>query len=119
MNKKKLEKFRKLLLQQLEDLENNENETKKGIVVKENFADVADRASYETEQQFELRIRERERKLKNKIKKTLLKIDEGEFGICENCGEEISEERLLARPVTDLCINCKTQQEHEEKHYEN
>ena len=118
MDKKKIEKFRNLLLEQLKELDTNEDKTKREIIVKENFADVTDRASHETDQQFELRIRERERKLKSKIKSTLEKIESNTFGICESCGEDISEERLLARPVTTLCINCKTEQEHEEKHYE-
>ena len=118
MNKSKIEKVKKDLLQQLGDLEENKSQTRKGIVVDEQYADVTDRASYETEQHFELRIRDRERKLIGKIKKTLEKIETGTFGICDSCGEEIGEERLLARPVTDLCINCKSQQEHEEKHYE-
>ena len=118
LNKKKLEKFRNLLQQQLDELSSNENKTKEEIVVKDSFADLTDRASHETDQQFELRIRDRERKLKNKIKKTLLKIDDNTFGICESCGDYITEERLLARPVTDLCINCKMDQEHEEKHYD-
>ena len=118
MNKRKIEKVKKILLQQLEDLEENKSQIRKDIIIKEQYADVTDRASYETEQHFELRIRDRERKLIGKIKKTLEKIEDGTFGVCDSCGEEIGEERLLARPVTDLCINCKMQQEHEEKHYE-
>lgn len=117
MDKKKLEKFRKILTKQLDDIDHSKDQIKKEIIVQDQFADVTDRASHEIDQQFDLRIRERERILANKIKKTLEKIDAGEFGVCEQCGDDISEERLLARPVTDLCINCKTQQEHEEKQY--
>jgi DnaK suppressor protein len=62
-----------------------------------------------------LRIRDRERKLIFKIQEALTRIDEGTFGICEECGEEIGIERLKARPVTTLCIECKSSQEVEEK----
>jgi DnaK suppressor protein len=64
---------------------------------------------------FHLRIRDRERKLISKIKEALDRLDQGTFGICEECGEDISEERLKARPVTTLCINCKKRQENEER----
>jgi DnaK suppressor protein len=62
-----------------------------------------------------LRIRDRERKLIFKIQEALTRIDEGTFGICEECNEEIGIERLKARPVTTLCIECKSSQEVEEK----
>jgi DnaK suppressor protein len=62
-----------------------------------------------------LRIRDRERKLIGKIKEALERIEQGTYGICEDCGEEISTERLKARPVTTLCIDCKKTQETEEK----
>jgi DnaK suppressor protein len=53
--------------------------------------------------------------LLNKIRETLERLEEGEFGVCESCGEEIGEARLRARPVTTLCIECKTEQERQEK----
>jgi DnaK suppressor protein len=62
-----------------------------------------------------LRIRDRERKLLNKIRSALERIDSGEFGICEGCGDEIGYERLEARPVTTFCITCKKKQEDMEK----
>ncbi|MBW1973704.1 MAG: TraR/DksA C4-type zinc finger protein [Deltaproteobacteria bacterium] len=62
-----------------------------------------------------LRIKDRESKLINKIKDAIERIDNGTFGICEVCGEEISEKRLMARPMTTLCIKCKIKQEEEEK----
>ncbi|MEA5112599.1 MAG: RNA polymerase-binding protein DksA [Geobacteraceae bacterium] len=79
------------------------------------FPDPNDRATQESDRTFELRIRDRERRLLNKIREALEKIDEGTFGTCEMCGEEISEARLKARPVTTLCINCKIEQEKKEK----
>lgn len=81
------------------------------------FPDPTDRATMEAERNLELRIRDRERKLRKKIQEALERIENGTFGICEVCEEEISMERLLARPVTTLCINCKAEQEQdEEKH---
>ena len=80
----------------------------------ENFADPADRATAESDRAFTLRIRDRERRLIKKVKEALQRIDDGTYGICEECGEEISLSRLKARPVTRLCINCKAKQEEEE-----
>ena len=80
-----------------------------------NFPDPNDRATQESDRSFELRIRDRERKLINKIREALERIDEGTFGICDTCGEEIGEGRLKARPVTTLCIDCKMEQERREK----
>lgn len=79
------------------------------------FADPTDRATLETNRNFELRTRDRERKLIAKIDNTMLLIEEDEYGFCEECGVEIGLKRLEARPVTDLCIVCKTQSEHNEK----
>ena len=69
----------------------------------------------ESDRNFELRIRDRERKLIGKIKDALERLENGTFGICDECGEDISEERLTARPVTTLCIDCKKKQEKDEK----
>lgn len=80
-----------------------------------NFPDPADRATQEEEFSLELRARDRERKLIKKIEKTLLKIDNGDFGYCDSCGVEIGIKRLEARPTADLCIDCKTLAELREK----
>ena len=82
---------------------------------KENFPDPNDRAALESDRNFELRIRDRERKLIVKIQEAIKRIDDGVFGICEVCSGPISEKRLMARPVTTLCIDCKTKQEKLEK----
>ncbi len=74
-------------------------------------ADLTDRASFEIDRTFMLRIRDRESKLIKKIKKALERIEDSIFGICERCGEEISIKRLKARPVATLCIECKTKEE--------
>ena len=80
-----------------------------------NFPDPNDRATQESDRTFELRIRDRERRLINKIREALERIEDGTFGTCDTCGEEISEGRLKARPVTTLCIDCKIEEEKKEK----
>jgi DnaK suppressor protein len=80
--------------------------------------DVNDQASFETDRSFEIRIKDRERKLINKVKESLKKISEGTYGICESCGEPIAVKRLLARPVTSFCIHCKSEMEEEERREE-
>ena len=81
----------------------------------ENMADLGDQASVVAEQNFTLRLREREQHLLKKIDEAIDRIGGGTFGICESCGEPIGYKRLIARPVTTLCINCKTKQEEDEK----
>jgi len=116
MTEEKLKYFKKLLQKQLDDLLAEVGGTIKVMSDKEEaFPDPIDRASLESDRNFLLRIRDRERKLIVKIKKALERIEEGTFGICERCGEEISEERLKVRPVTTFCIDCKEEQENEEK----
>jgi DnaK suppressor protein len=81
----------------------------------EAFPDVSDQASAEAEQNFIMRIREREQRLIKKIDEALARMDQDTYGICERCEEEIPYPRLKARPVTTLCIDCKTLEEQEEK----
>lgn len=78
---------------------------------KSSFADPADRATLETDRNFELRTRDRERRLISKIERTMAIIEADEYGYCEECDIEIGLRRLEARPVTDLCIVCKTKAE--------
>jgi DnaK suppressor protein len=116
MKKKDINYFKKLLDQQLQELLNQADNTVSGMTApKENFPDPTDRASLEADRNFMLRIRDRESKLIKKIKKALERIEDGTFGICETCGEDISIKRLKARPVTTLCIDCKTKEEALEK----
>jgi len=79
------------------------------------YPDMGDQASAEIDRTFLLKLRSREQKLLKKIDSAIELIDEGEYGICEACGEEIDFKRLVARPVTTMCIDCKTEQEEEEK----
>lgn len=81
----------------------------------EAFPDVSDQASAEVDQNFTMRIKEREQKLLKKIDEALDRLKNKTYGICERCEEEIPYQRLKARPVTTLCIACKTLQEQEEK----
>ena len=116
MTKKKLEAFRKLLNERLDELLSEANRTVTGMTSQnDNLPDPSDRATLESDRNFTLRIRDRERKLIGKIKEALERIEDKTYGLCEDCGEDISEARLKARPVTTLCIDCKKQQENEEK----
>ena len=116
MDKERLAYFKGLLNDKLGTLLQEAEKTVSGMTdEEETFPDPTDRAAMESDRNFLLRIRDRERKLILKIKAALEKIDENTFGICEVCGEEISEKRLKVRPVTTLCIDCKTREEAKEK----
>ena len=116
MKKYRIEYFKDLLTKRLEKLVAEAGRTVEDMSgEEETFPDPTDRASLESDRNFLLRIRDRERKLILKIEEALDRIEKGTFGICEVCGEEISEERLQARPVTTLCIDCKTEEEEKEK----
>lgn len=113
----KLEKYRKILNKRLTELLNEAGKTVSGMSMseEENFPDPSDRASLETDRNFLLRVKDRERRLINKVNEAIKRIDDGTYGICERCGEGISEKRLEARPVTTFCIDCKTEEEAQEK----
>ena len=81
----------------------------------ETYADPVDRASQEEEFAFELRTRDRERKLISKIAVSLEKIKQDDYGWCDSCGDEIGIKRLEARPTATHCIHCKTLDEIKEK----
>jgi DnaK suppressor protein len=116
MDPEKLEYFRNALTDEMKTLLSEAGKTVTEMNSdSSNFPDPTDRATQESDRNFELRIRDRERKLINKIKEAIERIDVGEFGICEECGDEISEARLKVRPVTTLCINCKMEAEQKEK----
>lgn len=116
MNEQEREDFRNLLLERRQEIMDGAGRTVHGMVrTKESFPDPTDRASMESSRNAMLRIRDRERKLLNKIDEALERIEEGSFGICEECGEAIGAERLRARPMTTMCISCKADQEDAEK----
>jgi len=117
LTKKQLEDFQKQLTGWRDELEEGQTVTMHSMHEQDQnaFPDPTDQASMETDRNFDLRIKDRERKLIRKIDQAVLRIKEGEFGLCEACGGDISVKRLQARPVTTLCIDCKTEQEQEER----
>jgi len=118
MTKEELDFFKTLLTAQLSELLGLANNTISSLLdVLDNSPDPLDRATMESERSSMLRIRDRESKLIFKIIRTLERIEDGTFGICEICEEEIHIERLKARPVTSHCIECKTKMEVEERAY--
>ncbi|MBV5305305.1 MAG: RNA polymerase-binding protein DksA [Desulfobulbaceae bacterium] len=116
MEQNELNRFRKLLEDKRKEIEDEADRMLTELNNRSgNIPDPNDRATAETDRNFELRIRERERKLLPKIEAALERINDGSFGQCEGCGCEIGLKRLEARPVTALCIDCKTLQEKNEK----
>jgi len=112
----RIEFFRFMLTQEINNLLGEAEKTVTEMTNgKENYPDPNDRASLESDRNFELRIRDRERKLIAKMREAIQRIDAGTYGICTSCGGDISDKRLTARPVTTLCIDCKTKQEKQEK----
>ncbi len=116
LSKKKKAYFKKLLTQRRDELlADASSSVAEWTEPKEESPDVADQASRELDTDLTLRMRERESRLIAKIEDALARLETGEFGICEECGEKIAEERLRARPVTTLCIKCKQEQEVNER----
>jgi DnaK suppressor protein len=116
MDRRILEKCREELQRQMDELLAGAGKTVSDMttVLDENFPDPTDRALLESNRNFTLRIRDRERKLLAKVKEAIKRIENGTFGICEGCGGEIEEKRLIARAMTTMCIDCKTVAEEEE-----
>lgn len=116
MKEKDLKYFRDLLNRWLDELLSHADSTVNGLKESdESLPDPLDRAVFDSERNFTLRIRGRESMLIRKIRESLQAIEEGVYGICESCGEDIAIERLKARPVTRHCIRCKTRIEALEK----
>ena len=116
MEKDRIEFFRNLLNERLRALLAEAGATLGDLTdEKENLADAIDLASMESNRDFQLRIRDRERVLIHKIKEALVRLDDGEYGLCEACGEPIAERWLMARPVATHCIDCKTEFEQLER----
>ena len=118
MSKKQLDHFKKILLKWKSQLETEAGKTvshKKNESV--SFADPNDRASQESDFGLELRTRDRERKLLKKIQFSLKNIENGNYGYCEETGEEIGLERLEARPVATLCLEAQERREINDKQY--
>ena len=113
MKKRDVQKFQKLLVAQREQLLGHSKRvlSEEIQVDPDDFPDEIDTASSEVNLQFAGRLREREQGLLAKVDAALEKIAQGEYGACVSCGEEIGIKRLQARPVAQLCIDCKSEQE--------
>jgi DnaK suppressor protein len=113
LKKRDVQKLQKILLEQRDQLLGNSKRALSGDihVDPDDFPDEIDTASSEVNLQFTGRLREREQGLLTKIDAALEKIEQGEYGACVSCGEDIGVKRLQARPVAELCIDCKSEQE--------
>jgi DnaK suppressor protein len=119
MNKAHLKKFKTMLEEKRDEIVKKAKQTlSEDMMLDANdLPDEMDLASSEYLQSFTFRLRGREKSFLDKIEKALAKIEDGSFGNCEECGEEITAKRLEARPETTLCIRCKEDQERAEKDY--
>jgi DnaK suppressor protein len=115
MNKEKLKKFKKIFEAQRKSILFNDK------IVREDFGvnaddryDEIDQATTDIEQSMRMRLRNREMLYIKKIDEALVRIDEGTFGECDACGEDIEIRRLEARPTATLCVGCKEEQERKE-----
>lgn len=116
MNPTQIEYFRQKLITWRDELVEESRETISNLQSEvRDVGDEAERATRETENSLELRTRDRYRKLINKINKTLARIDDGEYGYCEETGEEIGLKRLEARPIATLCLDAQERWEIRQK----
>jgi len=113
-----LQSFKSVLLRQRSELLNNKSDVLKSeamIGASNRQGDEGDLAVSELNLSLSLRLQERQTQLLQKIDRALGKIEDGSFGLCEQCEEALSVNRLKARPVATLCISCKEEQESKEK----
>jgi DnaK suppressor protein len=119
LTKKELKRFQELLEEKRREiLERARKTLSEGMTLDtDDLADEMDLASSEYLQSFEFRLRGREKSLLAKLDLAMRKIEDGRFGICEVCEEQIGKKRLEARPETSLCIRCKEDQERDEREF--
>ena len=119
MTKSQLKKFRDLLESKRREIIKKAQQTldQDMSLDANDLPDEMDLASSEYLQSFTFRLRGREKVFLDKIQKAIEKIENGSFGVCDDCGEKISVKRLEARPETTLCIRCKEDQERVEKDF--
>jgi DnaK suppressor protein len=117
MRKREVVQYRSILKSQLADLVGQGEETVRNMVSREaeEIPDPNDRGTVESERNWALRLGDRDRRLAAKIEAALERLERGTFGTCESCGQPIAAARLKARPVTTLCIDCKTEAEKVER----
>jgi DnaK suppressor protein len=112
LSDKELKQLRGILDEQLQEIMTLSKAALHDVVeVREQDADPLDLAVSESNREWTLRLADRERRLLSKIKHALERIQAGEYGVCESCGQAITFKRLMARPVATLCIDCKTEAE--------
>lgn len=112
MTPERLEFFRKLLLERRAALLKEAGAALESLIdEREALADTIDVATSESDREFNLRLQDRERRLLHKIDEAVGRVDDGSYGVCVACGEDIDERRLMARPVATHCIDCKTEAE--------
>jgi DnaK suppressor protein len=118
MNERQRDYFRRKLIAWKEEILRESQETLAALQTEsENHADLADRASFETDRSIELRARDRQRKLITKIDAALERLDDGTYGYCEETGEPISLKRLDARPIATLSVEAQERHERRERTY--
>jgi len=119
MDAKSVARYRKMLLEEKQRLLNNsKNALKNELALSpDDLPDETDLAANEVNQNLIFRLRDRERQLLSKIDEAMQRMDEGTFGLCEICEENIETKRLDVRPVSTLCVACKEKQEHRQKIY--
>lgn len=116
MDSAQLDFFKKMLEERRDELLGRADATVSELLADwEGLPDILDRAGFERDRNALLRIRDRESKLIRKIRTALDDIEDGVYGICEECGQEIPVARMMARPVTRYCITCKTRMEKKEQ----
>ncbi len=113
MRKRDIDRFRKMLTEMRDELVRRSQNASISEVHQspDDSPDSIDVASSESSMAFQGHLRDREHGLLAKVEEALLKIDQGVYGECEDCGEQIALGRLRARPVAELCIDCKSEQE--------
>lgn len=119
MNASQLAFFKSLLLIELGQLQENLNHTSEHLREVEDAADPADRATQEESRGLELRTRDRERKYLKSINSALVRIEDGCYGYCDDTGEPIGLQRLIARPTTKLCLEAQERHERRERQFSN
>ena len=118
MNEQQREYFRGKLLAWRDEILRGSSQTLRQLKEEDNrLADMSDWASFETERNFQLRARDRERKLLSKIDEALRRIEDGSYGYCEETQEPIGLKRLEARPIATLSIEAQERHERREKIY--
>ncbi len=119
MNEVQLDFFRMKLIEHEREILDNAKKTTQAFQEQETnyIADPSDRATIEEEYALELRTRDRERKLLQKIRKAIYMIEKGDYGFCEDTGEPVGLKRLIARPTATLTIEAQERREKMQKHF--